>query len=251
MIQLQKSLSELGEITQFAINVAKRLFRPPFEIRESIRQAYYVGYKTLPLIVTTGFILGLVLTMQTRPILANMGVESVLPGMVLVSIVREIGPVITALLCAGKIASGIGAELGSMRVTEQIDAMEVSGINPLNYIVVPRILATTLMVPMLVVCTDAVALLGSYAAIQIETSQSFYYFIHAAFSTLSFQDVIPATIKTFFFGYFIGLVGCFKGYTCGIGTESVGRSANSAVIVSSLSIFIIDLIAVQISNIIF
>ncbi len=238
---------ELGDISVFAFNVFKQLFIPPFEHAELLKQAYKLGVKTLPLVLITGFILGLVLTLQSRPVLIDFGAEALLPGMISVSIIREIGPVITALICAGKMASGIGAELGSMRVTEQIDAMEVSEVNPMKYLVLTRVLSTTIVVPLLVIFADAVALVGSYVAIQMQEELSFALFFNQAFSALSFSDIIPATIKTFFLGYFIGLIGCFKGYNCERGTEAVGRAANEAVVAASISIFIISLVAVQLT----
>jgi len=168
--------------------------------------------------------------------------------MVGVSIIREIGPVITALICAGKIGSSIGAELGSMKVTEQIDAMEVSGTNPFKYIVVTRIISTTIMIPILVIIGDAIDLYGSYLAVKVKGEISVTLFFSQVFDSIEFTDVIPAFIKSFFFGYAIGLVGCFKGYNSKKGTEGVGRSANSAVVISSLLVFIIDLMAVQITE---
>jgi phospholipid/cholesterol/gamma-HCH transport system permease protein len=138
------------------------VFTRPFEFKELLRQCYYIGNRSMLLVGVTAFIIGLVLTLQTRPTLQEFGAESWMPSMVSISIVREIGPVIIALTFAGRIASGIGAELGSMRVTEQIDAMEVSGTNPFKYLVVTRILATTLMLPLLVIIGDAIALYGSY-----------------------------------------------------------------------------------------
>lgn len=192
--------------------------------------------------------MGLVLTIQARPTMAQFGAESFIPGMVALSLVREIAPVITALICAGKIASGIGAELGSMKVTEQIDAMEVSAINPFKYLVVTRIMATTIMVPILVFYADAVGLIGGYIGCNIHSDLSFYRFFAQVIDSLEFTDVIPATIKTVFFGFFIGMIGCFKGYHAENGTESVGIAANSAVVTASLSIFIIDMIAVQLTD---
>jgi phospholipid/cholesterol/gamma-HCH transport system permease protein len=153
-------------------------------------------------------------------------------------------------LCAGKISSGYGAEIGSMKVTEQIDAMEVSGTNPMNYIVVTRVLATTLIVPILVFLGDAIALYGSYVAVNIHGNISFQLFFSQAYNELGFQDLLPATIKTVIFGFFIGLIGCYKGYTTKTGTEAVGISANSAVVAASLVIFIIDLLAVQLTELI-
>ncbi|HKL32897.1 MAG TPA: ABC transporter permease [Tangfeifania sp.] len=247
----KKFFSELGSIVLFTGETVRQFFIGPFETREMIKQGYYIGNKTLPLVVITGFIMGLVLTIQTRPVLVEFGAQSMLPGMIAVSIIREIGPMVTALLCAGKISSGIGAELGAMKVTEQLDAMEVSGTQPLNYVVATRVMATTLLVPILVFFADAVAMLGSFFAINLHENISLVLFISQAFDALGFIDLIPATVKTIFFGFFIGLIGAYKGYTASRGTESVGMSANSAVVTASLVIFVIDLLAVQITNLFF
>lgn len=198
----------------------------------------------------TGFIMGLVLTVQSRPTLSRFGAEAMLPAMVAISVVREIAPVITALICAGKIGSGMGAELGSMKVTEQIDAMEVSGTNPFRYLAVTRIWSTTLMLPVLVVLADAIATLGL-----LDRSERRGYrsagdlFYRQVFESLEFSDLLPALIKCYFFGFVIGAVGCYKGFGFRQGTEGVGRSAHSAVVLASLLIFILDLIAVQITDI--
>ena len=154
--------NDTADVSLFTAQFFKELFKPPFQINEFIRQCYAVGFLSLPLVTITGFIMGLVLTIQSRPTMVQFGAESWLPSMVSLSLIREIAPVITALICAGKIASGIGAELGSMKVTEQIDAMEVSAVNPYSYLVVTRILATTLMVPLLVLYADLVGILGGY-----------------------------------------------------------------------------------------
>lgn len=243
-------MEEIGGLTKFSFQYLKELFIPPYEINELARQSYLIGYKSFPLIAITGFIMGLVLTIQSRPTLSEFGAESWLPAMVAVSIIREIGPVITALIFAGKVGSGIGAELASMKVTEQIDAMEVSGINPFKYIVVTRVLSTTLMLPLLVVLADVIALYGSYIGVNIQGNVSFRLFFLQVFQSLEFSDIFPATIKTFFFGYAVGLISCYKGYNASKGTESVGTSANSAVVIASLLIFILDMIAVQITTLI-
>lgn len=250
-IYLKNTFTEAGNITIFTARFFKEVLTPPYEIKEFIRQCYIIGYKSLPLVGITGFIMGLVLTIQSRPTLAEFGAESWLPGMVALSLIREIAPVITALICAGKISSGIGAELGSMKVTEQIDAMEVSGINPYKYLVITRILATTLMVPLLVVFADGVGILGGYVGINIHGDVSLFRYFSQVLSSLEFLDIVPATIKTFFFGFFIGMIGCYKGYTAANGTESVGKAANSAVVAASLTIFIIDMLAVQITDLFF
>jgi phospholipid/cholesterol/gamma-HCH transport system permease protein len=245
---LEEYFVELAELTHFTGTVFRQILRRPFENKELLRQAYDVGYKSLPLVGITGFILGLVLTLQSRPVLVEFGAEAWLPGMVSVSIIREIGPVITALIFAGKVGSSIGAELGSMRVTEQIDAMEVSGTNPVKFIVVTRVLATTFMLPILVFFADAISLYGSYMAVNINSRVSLSLFFNQAFDSLNYYDIIPATIKTVFFGFAVGIIGCFKGYFSDSGTEGVGKAANSAVVTSSLVIFVIDLIAVQVSE---
>lgn len=247
-VSLKNFLNELGDILLFTADTVRQFFVGPFEFKEIIKQGYFVGVKTLPLISITGFIMGLVLTMQTRPVLAEFGAQSMLPGMISVSIIREIGPVITALLCAGKISSGMGAELGAMKVTEQLDAMEVSGTKPLNFVVATRVIATTVLVPILVFYADTIALLGSFFAIRMHENISLMLFFSQAGDSLDFIDLFPATIKTIFFGFFIGLIGCYRGYTTSRGTEAVGLSANSAVVTASLVIFIIDLIAVQLSD---
>jgi phospholipid/cholesterol/gamma-HCH transport system permease protein len=248
VVYLKNIFTDAGNTTLFANRFFKELFTPPFEMREFIKQCYNIGYKSLPLVGITGFIMGIVLTIQSRPTLAEFGAESWLPGMVALSLIREIAPVITALICAGKVASGIGAELGSMKVTEQIDAMEVSGINPYKYLVVTRILATTLMIPLLVVFADGIGILSGLVGINIHTDVTMFRYFSQVLESLQFSDILPATIKTFFFGFFIGMIGCYKGYTAANGTESVGKAANSAVVAASLTIFIIDALAVQITD---
>jgi len=242
---------EIGELSLFATRFFKELFSRPFETKELLNQCFNIGYRSLLLVSVTGFIIGLVLTMQTRPTLEGFGAESWMPSMVSLSIIREIGPVIIALTFAGRIASGIGAELGSMRVTEQIDAMEVSGTNPFKFLVVTRILAATLMLPLLVLLGDAIALFGSYIVENLKGDVSFVLYFNKVFDALSFSDILPATIKTFFFGFAIALVGCFKGYNCEKGTVGVGAAANAAVVYSSMLLFVIDFVAVFVTDIFF
>lgn len=243
-----KFLLDFADVILFLIRVFKETFSRNFEFKEFFRQCFQIGYKSLPLITVTGAIMGLVLTIQSRPVLIDFGAVSMLPGMVAVSLVREMGPMITALICAGKIGSGMGAELGSMKVTEQIEAMEVSSTNPIRFLVVTRVWAATLMIPLLVLYADAMGIIGSWAGANIKGDVSLILFASQAFSHVEFIDFIPALIKTFFFGAVIGLVGCYKGYNAGRGTESVGVAANSAVVIASLLVIIVDLIAVQITD---
>jgi phospholipid/cholesterol/gamma-HCH transport system permease protein len=246
---LKNFFLEVSGIAAFVGRFFKEVFFPPYELGEFVKQSYLIGYRSLSLVGITGFIMGLVLTIQAKPTMAEFGAESWIPGMVGVSLIREIGPVITALICAGKVGSGIGAELGSMKVTEQIDAMEVSGTNPFKYLVVTRILATTLMIPILVILSDTIGLIGSYIGVNITGEVSLRLFFIQVFESLDFIDVYPAIIKTFFFGFIIGCIGCYKGYNSNKGTEGVGSAANSAVVIASLLVFIIDMIAVQITSI--
>jgi phospholipid/cholesterol/gamma-HCH transport system permease protein len=240
---------EVGLIARFTGRFFREAFKPRFEFSEFLRQCYYIGNKSLPLVAITAFIMGLVITIQSRPTLVEFGAQAWLPKMVSVSLVREIAPVITALICAGKIGSGIGAELGSMKVTEQIDAMDVSGTNPYKFLVVTRVMSTTLMIPILAILADAVSLYGGYLGANIRGVVSWDLYWNQVFDTLVFGDVVPSIIKTFFFGFAIGIIGCYKGFNSNKGTEGVGQSANSAVVVSSLLVFIIDLLAVQITDI--
>jgi phospholipid/cholesterol/gamma-HCH transport system permease protein len=246
---LKKFFLEVASLTIFTLRFFKEVIKPPYEFNELMKQSFMIGYKSLPLVAITGFIIGLVLTIQSRPTLAKFGSESLLPAMVAVSIIREIGPVITALIFAGKVGSGIGAELGSMNVTEQIDAMQVSDNNPFKYLVVTRILSATFMLPLLVIFADGVGLMGSFAGVNIKGNVSAYLFFSQIFQSLEFADLFPAVIKTFFFGFAIGLIATYKGYYSNKGTEGVGKAANSAVVLGSLMVFIIDMIAVQVTSV--
>lgn len=248
---IKEQLNQAGNFSLFIGRFFKEILIPPFQFNEFIRQCYTIGYKSLPLVSITGFIMGLVLTIQSRPTMTKFGAESWLPSMVSLSLIREIAPVITALICAGKIASGIGAELGSMKVTSQLNAMEVSAINPYKYLVVTRILATTLMVPLLVIIADLVGIYGGYVGYNVHGSISLLRYFSEVIEHVDFLDLLPATIKTFFFGFFIGVIGCYKGFNASGGTASVGQAANSAVVTASLSIFIVDMLTVQITDLFF
>lgn len=247
---LSNFLTEVADVFLFISHLTQEMFSREFEFKEFLRQCYQIGYKSLPLISITGAIMGLVLTIQSRPVLVDFGAVTMLPGMVAVSLIREMGPVITALICAGKIGSGMGAELGSMKVTEQIEAMEVSSTNPMRFLVVTRVLAATIMIPLLILYADALGILGSWAGANIKGDVTFTLFFSQAFGSVEFLDFLPAVVKSFFFGAVIGLVGCYKGYNAGRGTESVGIAANSAVVLASLLVIIVDMIAVQITDMI-
>lgn len=237
----------LTGLTSFNLEFLNKFWRPPYEIEEVKRHMIELGIKTFPIVAITGFIIGLVMALQTQPVLERFGATDYLPSTVALSVVRELGPVITALIFAGRVSSGIGAELGSMRVTEQIDAMEVSGVNPFNYLVVTRVIATTFILPILTVYVIFIALMGSYLAVVLTDNMSLEYYKNAIVYGLQFGDLIPGVAKTLVFGYIAGLVGCFLGYTTEGGTEGVGRASTTSVVVASLLILIFDMVLVKLT----
>ena len=233
---------------KFIIRFFKEAFRRPFEFQEIIRQCYQVGFRSLSLITLTGFITGLVFTKQSRPSLAEFGATSWLPSLVSIAIIKALAPLVTALIAAGRVGSNIGAELGSMKVTEQIDAMEVSAVNPFKFLVVTRIIATTTMIPILMIYSAAIALLGSYMDIHANELTSFATFFEKAFEKISFLDIFSAITKSIIYGFTVGVVGCYKGYNATQGTEGVGKAANTSVVLSMFLIFIEEVLIVQITN---
>ncbi len=245
--KLYNFFATLTGLAIFTTEFFKQVFIPPFEIREIKKHMDELGVKTFPIVSITGLIIGLVLTMQSQPIMQRFGASDFLPAMVSISVVRELGPVITALIFAGRVSSGIGAELGSMRVTEQIDAMEVSAINPFKYLVVTRIIATTLILPILTIYVMVIAIMGGYIAVIIVENMNFAYYQSAVVSAVQFGDLIPGVAKTFVFGFIVGIVGAYKGYSTEGGTEGVGKASTTAVVLSSLIILIFDTILVKIT----
>lgn len=241
-------LIRVSDIYRFVARVVKDFFLPPYEWREILRQCYQAGNKSLFLIAFTAFIAGVVFTRQSRPSLASFGAESWLPSLVSQAVVRSLGPLITGLICAGKLGSNIGAELGSMRVSEQIDAMEVSGTRPFSYLVVSRVTATTLMLPLLVIFADIVALLGSFITTNLINKTSFQLYFYEVSVNVTYLDVFSSLIKSAFFGFAIGVVGSYAGYHSEKGTTGVGKAANAAVVISMILIFVIDLISLQFIN---
>ncbi|MDB5195923.1 MAG: transporter permease [Flaviaesturariibacter sp.] len=236
------------EVVSFIGRFFKEAFKPPFEFNEMVRQCYQLGYRSLALISMTGFITGLVFTKQSRPSLAEFGATSWLPSLVAIAIIRALAPLVTALICAGKIGSSIGAELGSMKVTEQIDAIDVSGVNAFKYLVVTRVVATTLMIPLLMMYTGFVALTGSYLDIHLHEQMSYTAFLTNAFGKITFLDFTSSIIRSLLFGFTIGMVGSYQGYNTSQGTQGVGKAANHAVVISMFLIFIEEIIIVQLIN---
>ncbi len=246
--KLDKFFTGLAEAFAFVKRFFVEVWFPPYEFKEVLRQCYEIGYKSLPLISLTGFIVGIVFTNQSRPSLTEFGAASWLPALISIAVVRAMGPLVTALIAAGKVGSSIGAEIGSMKVTEQIDAMEVSATNPFKFLVVTRVLATTFMIPMLVMYTDFVALMGSFLSVNANELVSMSTFFVQVFDSITFLDVFSSVLKSLVFGFTIGIVGCYKGYNSSKGTEGVGKAANASVVMSMFLIFIEELLGLQIVN---
>lgn len=246
--KIKQYFIDVHDVFLFIIRFFKEIFLPPYEFKEIIRQCYNIGYRSVALISVTGFITGIVFTKQSRPSLSDFGATSWLPSLVSIAVIRALAPLITALIAAGKTGSSIGAELGSMKVSEQIDAMEVSGTNPFKFLVGSRIVATTLMVPALTMYNGLVAMIGSYLNVHANEMTSMKSFFHDAFSTISFLDIYASMAKATVYGFTIGVAGCYKGYNTTQGTQGVGRAANSAVVISMFLIFIEEMIIVQIVN---
>jgi phospholipid/cholesterol/gamma-HCH transport system permease protein len=233
---------------RFVIHFFKEVFKPPYHFREVINQCYEIGLRSLPLITLTGFIVGIVFTKQSRPSLEEFGATSWLPSLMGIAIVKALGPLVTALICAGKVGSGMGAELGSMKVTEQIEAMEVSAINPFKYLTVTRVVAATLSIPLLSFYCSFVALLGSYVNVHAEEATSFIAFFKHGFATIKFLDVFTSVFKSIVFAFTIGIIACYKGFNATKGTRGVGKAANETVVLAMFLIFIEELVIVQVSN---
>lgn len=247
-MKFKQLLVRLAEIFNFIRGFFKAVLSPPFETKEILRQCFSMGNKSFFLIAFTSFLAGIVFTKQSRPSLASFGAESWLPSLVSQAVVRSLGPLITGLICAGKLGSNIGAELASMKVTEQIDAMEVSGTRPFSYLIVSRIVATTLMLPLLVVFSDMMALTGSFVMVYSINKTGFVLFFSEVSAVITYLDIFSSIIKSAFFGLAIGIVGTYAGYHAENGTTGVGKAANTAVVVSMVFIFVVDLMGLQILN---
>ena len=241
-------LARVGDTSTFVLRFFWEVLRPPYLANEIIRLCYELGVKTLPLVTLTGGITGLVFTQQSRPSLATFGAESWLPSLVTTSLVRSLAPLITALLCAGKVGSSIGAELSSMKVTEQIEALEVSAVDPYRYLVVTRTLATTVMLPVLTAYFAVIGYMGAFANVAVADGMSFTAFNQSAFSVLDMWDMFGAVLRAVTYGFTIGIVASLAGFRAGQGTRGVGRAANTAVVQAMVTIFLEEMFIVQLLN---
>ena len=220
---------------------------PPYEFGQIVRHIDQLGALSLPLITVINFIMGLILAMQSRPTMEQFGAEAFLPALVTISLLREIAPVITALIVAGRVGSSIGAEIGSMKVTEQIEALEAMGVDSFNYLVTTRVIALMILMPALTLYADFVGIVGSYLAEYLTTGASMRYYYNQVLSALWFLDLVPGVLKTIPFGFAIAIIGCYKGFNATSGTEGVGRATSSAVVLASLWIILIDMVIVRLT----
>jgi phospholipid/cholesterol/gamma-HCH transport system permease protein len=235
-------LEWFGEIGIFIWQVLRATVRRPFEGRELIRQLDEVGSKSLPMVALAGAAIGAVLALESRHSLIRFGAKAMLPAAIVFSIIHETGPVVTGLVVSGRVGAGIGAELGSMKVTEQIDAIEASGVNPYKLLAFTRIVACMLMLPLLTLAADFAGVATGWIATTLAEPMSFHKFLHAGFAGASFSDFLAPTFRTMVFGLIIGVVACFQGMRSQGGTEGVGRSATSSVVLSSLFVMLADVI---------
>lgn len=255
-------LTPLGELTNdffewfgslgiFAWNIARSACTSPFEGRELVRQLDEIGSKSLPLVAIAGSAIGVVLAMQARQSLTQFGAKSLFPSAIVYSVVQEMGPIITGLVVSGRVGAGIGAELASMKVSEQIDALEVSAVSPYRFLAVPRILACILMMPLLTVAADFCALLMGWFANALVEPMSLHRFMESGFNGATLSTFLPPTFKTAVFGLIVGLISCFEGMTTTGGAEGVGRAATKSVVLASLFVILADVVLVKFILVVF
>jgi phospholipid/cholesterol/gamma-HCH transport system permease protein len=234
-----------GELGDFFFQMVRTIFLPPYEGREFARQLDELGSKSLPLVALAGAATGVVLSLETYDSLVRFGAKSLLPAVLVVSIIKESGPIITGLVVSGRVAAGIGAELGAMKVTDQIDAMEASAVNPFKFLVATRVLACVLMLPLLTLMADFCGVLFGWLTNTLTEPVSLRFFIENGFKNVTFSDFLPSTFKTAVFGLIVGLVACNQGMRARGGTEGVERAATSSVVLSSLFIILADVVLVR------
>lgn len=251
LARFRHTMEEVYGVTVFGLKFFPYMFRRPIELGQIRKHLDDLGAKSIPLLTVVGLIMGLILALQSRPTLDRFGAGGFLPAMIALTIVRELGPVITALIVAGRVSSGIGAELGSMKVTEQIDALEVSAVDPFNYLVVTRVIACSIMLPLLTAYVDFLAIFGGFVAEWIAMNSSFQLYFTEVIQSLRFYDILPGVGKTVAFGYIIGVIGAYQGFNTSRGTEGVGRAATSAVVLASLNIIFLDMVIIQLTFLFF
>ena len=236
----------VGAVSTFGARAVVEAARPPYEIREIIRHIYQFGYRSAPLILTAGFAIGVVLSMHTRASLARFGAEAMIPAGLAIALIRETGPLTAGLLVSGRVGAGIGAEIGAMKVTEQIDALEVTGVDSFKYLAVTRIIALMIVMPFLTIMMDFSGIFGGYVAEAAVSGMSWQLYFERAFTYIDYSDIIPATLKTIVFGYLIAVASSYLGFTTSRGTEGVGEASTRSVVMSSMLIILSDVVLVKV-----
>jgi phospholipid/cholesterol/gamma-HCH transport system permease protein len=236
----------VSDVTLFGFRVIVDCFRPPFEGGQLLRQLAEIGSKSLPLVIASGFALGTVMTLHTRSTLVTLGAAATIPTVQALAFFVELGPLVAGLLLAGRVGSGIGAVLANMRATEQIDGIESLSIDAFKFLVVPRVVACVLVLPLLTIFMDFSGLLGGYLSEWAASRMSFVLYITRAFANLEWSNFIAPTLKTAVFGFIIGTISSYLGYTTNEGAQGVGRAATRSVVLSSLLIILADVILVKI-----
>jgi phospholipid/cholesterol/gamma-HCH transport system permease protein len=245
VFSLIKLFEFIGKVTLFGCRVITDLFGPPFEADQIARQLAEIGWKSLPLLVASGFALGTVMTFHTRSTLVTFGAAAMIPTVQSLAFFIEIGPLVAGLLLAGGVGSGIGAVLANMRATEQIDSIESLSVDSFKFLVVPRIVACVIALPLLTLFMDFSGLMGGFLSEYGASRISFHLYISRAFTDLEWSNFAPPTLKTAVFGFIIGTVSSFFGYTTNEGALGVGRAATNSVVVSSLLIILADVILIK------
>src|SRR5664279_642962 len=240
-----------GELGIFSWNVLKAGLTPPYEWRELVRQLDEVGSMSLPLVAAAGAAIGVVISMEARYSLSRFGAKSMFPTTLVYSVIQVMGPIMTGLIVSGRVGAGIGAELASMKVTEQIDAVEASAINPYRLLAATRILACILMLPLLTLAADASGLLTGWFAQSLVEPLSFHQFIESGFQGATFNAFLPPTFKTAVYGLIIGLIACFQGMNTRGGAAGVGRAATNSVVLGSLFLILADVVLVKFILVVF
>jgi len=239
-------LEFVGALATFGGRAIVDAFRPPYEVGEIVRHVYQFGLRSMPLILTSGFAIGVVLSMHTRATLARFGAEAMIPAGLAVALVRETGPLTAGLLVSGRVGAGIGAEIGAMRVTEQIDALEATAVDAFKFLAVTRVIACMIAMPLLTTMMNFAGIVGGYVAEAAVSGMSWQLYFERSFLYLGFSDLIPATLKTVVFGYLIAVVASYLGFTTSRGTEGVGEASTRSVVMASILIILSDVILVKI-----
>jgi phospholipid/cholesterol/gamma-HCH transport system permease protein len=242
---LRKAIEFVGKVSLFGLRVIVDFFRPPFEGGQLARQIAEVGSKSLPLVIASGIAIGTVMTLHTRSTLVTFGASAMIPTVQALAFFVEIGPLVAGLLLAGRVGSGIGAVLANMRATEQIDGIESLSIDSFKFLVVPRVVACVVVLPLLTLFMDSAGLLGGFFSEYGSSRISFQLYLSRAFVDLQWSNFIAPTLKTAVFGFIIGTVSSYFGYTTNEGAQGVGRASTNSVVVSSLLIILADIVLVK------